>query len=476
MKNDKKKIADWIASIDGKTTFAGVINDYFNEISEDNYWRAENTRDHYKADYERRILPFITEHDTKPLENYTYEDYREIVYNIKETGKYSEARVLHLMRLISAVVRMAEKKYGYPNVLWGTAFEMPETLDVQEKLQELVTLKKSFSPQQEIALFQKLTETEGMSGERYGVLIMFGFGLRNGETAAIDFGDILESFVEDGFHALLVYKTIESKGHQLVSSGKTENADRVIPITDFVYRFLIRRKQYVAEQEGKSIEEINDYPVACVGNDYSKRCTPDQIARAAKVLFAEIGIKPRVLSYMDYEIIKGEDSVVVKEKDPTSYLMRRNFATQMLIIGMNEAEIQYLLGHDITDSYETRNEMLSFESLRHMGDKLKERAVFPHGNMLVETHDLEYSREYIYQDQRATYMDIPLEPDDELYINIESEELQGKPNVHIEHDADCIEKRSDYYREPRYKSDRTVNILNDYRKVYSKYLKSSKRN
>ena len=145
-----KRIDDWIASVNGKSTFAGVIVDFFDEMCEDNYWRAESTRKHYIADYERRVLPFIDEHDRRTIDSYTYTEYREIISMIRNTGKYSEERILHFMRLMGAVTRMAEKKYGYPNVLWGTAFELPDSLAAQGRMRRLRTVQRSLCPRQEI--------------------------------------------------------------------------------------------------------------------------------------------------------------------------------------------------------------------------------------------------------------------------------------------------------------------------------------
>lgn len=34
-----RRLDDWIVSVDGKSTFAGVIVDFFDEMCEDNYWR-----------------------------------------------------------------------------------------------------------------------------------------------------------------------------------------------------------------------------------------------------------------------------------------------------------------------------------------------------------------------------------------------------------------------------------------------------
>ena len=463
-----KRIDDWIASVDGKSTFAGVIVDFFDEMCEDNYWRAESTRKHYIADYERRVLPFIDEHDQRTIDSYTYTEYREIISMIRNTGKYSEERILHFMRLMGAVTRMAEKKYGYPNVLWGTAFELPASLDAKEKVRELITLKRSLSPKQEIELYRKLTSDVRMSGQSFGVYLMFLFGVRNGEAAAITFSDILESYTEDGFHALVIYKTIESKQHRLVSSGKTKNADRIVPIPEEAYRYLMLRKKYVAEQTGKCVNELEDYPVACVGRDFERNSTPDQIAQAAKVIFAEIGLKPKVLTYLDYEILRGEDPVVVREKDPTSYLMRRNFATQMGIIGMNEPEIQFLLGHDITDAYETRNEMVSFESLKRMGKKMRERALFYKSAEDVDLSDVDYNVEVAVKDFSAVNLHLDLAEDETVLLRVKSAEPRSSISVRLASYDGCKLERTEYKTLPEYREDRTINVLSAYHTVYTK--------
>lgn len=466
-----KNIDEWVASIDGKTTFAGVIIDHFDEMCKDYGWNADSTKKDYLREYTRQIIPFIKNHDARTLDEYTYSDYQAIIDAIKADTEKSESRLLHFIHLIGAVAKMAEKKYNYPNVLWGTAFELPETLEVKEKIQELVTLKKSFSPKQELSLYHVLSTSKEMSGERFGVYLMLVFGVRNGEAAAITFGDILESYTETNFHALFVYKTIESKEHRLVSSGKTKNADRILPIPEPAYRFLLERKQYVAEKTGKSLREIDRYPVACVGADYKRSCRPEQIAQAARVVFKEIGLKPQVLSYLDYEILQGENTVVVREKDPTSYLMRRNFATQMVIIGMTESEIQFLLGHDITDAYETRNEMAGFELLKQMDRKMAERAIFYMGDPQIELSNLEYCREYDFPDCASVGVNIAVTPGDLVTLNVESAEPKGSPIIRIKKKGGIKIEKVHYVKQGKFKEDRTVNILNKYHEVYGKYSK-----
>lgn len=146
---DLRKLDECTVSVDGSLTFAGVIAQYFDEMCVDNYWKSViNTQTKYIDDYVKRIIPCIYDHDQKPMEEFTYEDYKQIIERLKEGG-YSPERIAHFMRLIDAVAVMAQKKLGIENALWGTVFEYPDEDNVDEKIKELVTLKKSLSPTQE---------------------------------------------------------------------------------------------------------------------------------------------------------------------------------------------------------------------------------------------------------------------------------------------------------------------------------------
>ena len=467
-----KKNEDWIAEINQKKRFWGVIVDFYEEMCIDNGWNAERTKSNYLADYKRRIIPFIEDHNSRPIDSFTPDQFREIISSIKQTRKYSESRILHFMRLIDAVVRVANKHKLCEDLLKGTAFELPLKLDAQAKIRELVTLKQSFSPEQEVKIYLKLTQDVSMNGELFGVYLMFVFGVRNGEAAAITFSDLITSYTEDGFHVLMVYKTIESKEHRMVSSGKTRNADRIIPIPEEVYSFLMKRRQYIADQTGKSLNEVDSLPIACVGTDYEKHCYPEQIGQAAKTLFFEVGIESDVLAYLDYEIMKGEDPVIVKEKEPTSYLMRRNFGTQMVIICMKESEIQFLLGHDITDAYETRNEKVCFKDLKEMSIKMNERGIFNRKAERIDIPHLDYNTEIKINTDSITHLEIGLEENDILQLRISSAEPNGRIGVKIASEEDYQIEKTEYRTPPNYPNDRTINILDSYHKTYKNKKKN----
>ena len=72
--------------------------------------------------------------------------------------------------------------------------------------------------------------------------------------------------------------------------------------------------------------------------------------------------------------IFDKDSLPFEDrKDPTAYLFRRNFGTHLHILGLSEPEIEYVIGHDIDDPYETRNEFVNEEKLFSIKQKMDRR-------------------------------------------------------------------------------------------------------
>ena len=75
------------------------------------------------------------------------------------------------------------------------------------------------------------------------------------------------------------------------------------------------------------------------------------------------------LAFLDEELSEENTAALLKEKEPTAYLLRRNYATQMCILGLTNAEMQYLMGHDVEDAYESRNEFVDSERIYIMYQK-----------------------------------------------------------------------------------------------------------
>ena len=87
-------------------------------------------------------------------------------------------------------------------------------------------------------------------------------------------------------------------------------------------------------------------------------------------------VEEKQLAFIENELLREGGSEEVRDKDPSAYLFRRDFGTHLSILGLSEAEIEYIIGHDIEDPYETRNEFVSEEKLYEIKEKLKHRPLF----------------------------------------------------------------------------------------------------
>lgn len=64
----------------------------------------------------------------------------------------------------------------------------------------------------------------------------------------------------------------------------------------------------------------------------------------------------------------GEDAV---EKDVTTYAFRRNFATHCFNSGFSRTELEYIMGHKMTDPRYRRFDFVDEDYLYEMYNKLK---------------------------------------------------------------------------------------------------------
>jgi hypothetical protein len=151
---------------------------------------------------------------------------------------------------------------------------------------------------------------------------------------------------------------------------KSPNADRIIPVTEMVAKYLASRKAYLEELVGESVD---DYPIVCMGDQLKERCTTRHLTNAARKLFQTIKMDAAQLANIDEELRSADSPFSGKEKDPTAYIFRRNFGMHLHILGLNDAEIQYVIGHDIEDLYETRNEFVDEERLYRICRKMAQR-------------------------------------------------------------------------------------------------------
>lgn len=389
----------------GKPTFFGVLKKYFyetdnqgKEIGISKEWKNyEKTVVPYLGFYEKNILPMFPNPDAA-LETFSSEDFLapiDILVKLgyekvdKEIG-YSEGHIDTHKRLIRNVYQKAlEKGIITVPVLEGTSITQKNITD-EEISTEKKRLKKSFSPIQEMAFFNRLlvpmrTDLLNVPGQNLGLLFMATLGLRNHEAAGLCFDDLLPFQTSSNSHRLLVYRTTVRSSNKLKGGGKTPNAPRSLSILDSLFEIVEKRKQLIKKHYqdlGITIDNIGSLPIACKGTDYEKRCSAGDIGNAGKEHLMALFYDPRRLAVIE-EILRSETAkknpelftLGCDEKNPTTYLLRRNAVTRMYHCGLTESEIQFFTGHKIENIYEDRADYVNEDLLLEINSKLERHPI-----------------------------------------------------------------------------------------------------
>ena len=368
----------WAYYIDDpdKLTFYGALDTYYEECAV--HWKAEETRRQYGRDYIDRILPALEGHNDRPLRDYTCEDFEKAIERIQAQGRgrtggkyqaYAESTIQHFRFLMNMVVTVAARHGVCDNVLWGSKFCLTEDNCVPSGPSR-TRLKRSLTNAQEIAVWNTLSDA-GQRGEYMGLLLMFALGLRNNEACGANFGDIRPMRGHENDFVLIIYKTTALGSNQLKTGGKTRNADRMLPVPIKLLEVLAARRARIQAEMPQA--DVDKLPIACVGSDYTRRCNANQITAAGRQLFCSIGMDSRQLAYIDMDLADPRLQVQLREKDQSAYLFRRNFGTHLHVLGLSEAEIQYVLGHDIEDAYLSRGDFMDEDKLYAIKQKLDRR-------------------------------------------------------------------------------------------------------
>lgn len=357
----------------GELTFCGVYHQYAEEIQKN--WN-ENTRSTYQLDYEYYIFPEL---DEKPLKEYTKEDFDALLQTIiekrkKENRSCSSETIAHYGHIIRRVLVAAENNGVCENVLWGSR---NVHFSPKEKANEKKQLRRSLLTKEEIKIAKELLSDETQSGQKMGLALMFCLGLRNAEACGADFGNLMCFKEKPEAVFLAIGKTTKKGTNELKAGGKTLNFPRIVPVPQKLVALLEKRMEYIVKTREVTREEIADWPITCVQNDYKRRCSSENLTSAGTALFHHIKMKEQ--DYIDLEKDIAENRVEgafhLEEKEATTYLFRRNFASHMYYLGLEEGEIQYLMGHDIEQKNESRLYFRNEEKLLELHRKMAKRPI-----------------------------------------------------------------------------------------------------
>lgn len=383
--NTKLQPAEYIL---GAHTFWGCYVTYRNQIFQEYGWN-EDTAKAYESSILNKIVKHIRDHDRKPLRALTKQDYADALEAIRREGYIGESGVicaydldtLHRFRyLMEVVTETGEKNYLCRNVLASSTEQggRPGKHDVFGKI-----IPKHMSPDLELQMGDILLSDPLEDGALVGLAGMLSWGGRNAEAAGLNYGDIRLWRDIPGCWVAWVYKTTKIGSNNLQSGGKSRNADRVVLLPNRYVEFVMERKQKLQAILGPDFC-INDLPVACRGNDYSTRCSADDLTAAARKLFAQLRLPPEqiMMAHDDVQRAMAADmdpldhlGLDLLEKEPTAYFLRRLYGTALACVGLSEQDVAFQIGHDLGTVPEYRNELLNTAKLLAIKQKLDRRPV-----------------------------------------------------------------------------------------------------
>ena len=466
---------EWKCFVGEEHTFYGIYHDYPEDFEE--HWKADSTQRSNYLRYCNQIIPLLPNHDETPISAYTQEDYDAVIQALIKRGQdtkgkqylpYKESTLQDFRRLIYYVVEIAARHGECDNVLWESSLNPEVTTQSAEVKASQALLSKSLTIPQEQAVAEALLSDPLQSGQNMGLLLMYALGLRNAEACAVDFGDIKPMQTHPECPVVWIYKTTGYDTSVGKLGGKTRNADRIIPLPDKVAALIRARRQHMESQLNKLVD---DYPIVCNNDRWDVRCSARELTNAARALFQSIKMKAVQLASVTEDLQEepetSNDSLPFEDrKDPTAYLFRRNFGTHLHILGLTEPEIEYVIGHDIDDPYETRNEFVDEEKLFAIKQKMD-------GRPLVNSDRSQIGQSIRVGEhlplQHTAHMQVPAaSAETELHItaNEPTDIITVRLSSHPQNMR--IKLNCRYYTVKTSGYDRFVDTQQQYHKVYSK--------
>ena len=464
----------------GQLTFAGLLQHYFYEsdasgrnIGISAKWDEEKTAGRCLNDYERRILPTMERLGLRdvPASELKEEDYESILNKLAEQYHYNDGTIAHYRLLISRVYHAGVDHDHFPDhLLWlGICDSDTETEADKEshRVNSMTKIRKSFSISEELRLVRWILSLSPITatGEEIGLMLMYTTALRGNETCGANFSSVHILDYHEDTPVIDMLQSTKKNSSETKSGGKTSNAPRTLLLMIFVYDFIQKRKEYIASlinsgklELGESYGSVEDLPIVCRKHNYLQRASSGDLSAAGKALFLEIGIEKSELSYL-FEVLCSSEfqSMQIEEKDPTTYLFRRNFATHLYQLGFTPSEIQYWMGHEIEDPFTQRSFYADPDQIYGLKAKWEQHPVL---RILQEMSSKKTSEvictELPVRTKNVEQMRLqcPLATRHSVFMSFESQEPQSALELSIDSDAKsytvdlhCFPRENSYPRQ-----------------------------
>lgn len=377
-----------LVDVNGELTFAGVLVKYFFPSDDGRIrgisdpWKKQTTLVNYADDYRARLIQEIPKF--KAISQITAAELEDAIERMVKRYGLQHQRENHYRKLIRYVFEAAHRAgINVEENIWGSMFFSQINVTTQAD-KEFLKIPKSLTAFESVSLYASLTEnvTEA-PGEDLGLLLMFFCGCRNAEVVPVSFEQCVDIDGYPDVKNIAIHETATRTRDVVKSGGKSSNAYRFLPIPSALWEIIMQRRAmlentYVsgsADYE-RHAHSIGAYPIACYGHEHQKRSLVDDLSRRGRYHLRKIKYNANKLAAVDVMMISERRlDNRVEEKDPTAYLLRRHSATMLYVLGFNDTEQQYLMGHAIADAYTNRRNY-SNEDLRYaLWEKLEKHPI-----------------------------------------------------------------------------------------------------
>ena len=466
----------WTVMIDNKLTFCGALYKYFDIIADEHNLK-QDTRNNYAGEYERHILPRL---QNRPLEEYTAEDFEAVILDIASEGDGCAESTLQRYRMhIKRVIDMAVQHEGMHDPLWGVVFEeviKPKQVGQRERR----TLPKSFTAKQQCAIGDAIYQSGSECGDNVGLMLSYEAGLRPKESAGVTYGDLWES---DDYGVLAIHTSTQGQGNKRHGKLKTKNGYRMAVLSrravDIINNIKDEMCGLLDREKGNSVA-IMTASIAGKKDDPFQPQSSTQLSKAFRTVLHDIGYDAedfmaaaRVVESDEYadavrRVTPGELGFA-DERNPTMYIQRRQFCTDMHIMECDVNQIQYAMGHRIENTAIDRRDYRNKDKLKELAEKLNRRPSVNREVLNQEYYTFSGTQLNI-NDFHDTRIRVPMRKG-KIIIRVSSHEPLTPASIEIFVPQNVHAISCKYYvREDTSPQNKGVNVLNDYyddfRKAY----------
>lgn len=190
-------------------------------------------------------------------------------------------------------------------------------------------------------LFKEISKNYMEDGTWLAIGRMLFTGVRTAEACGGLFKDFLEMRDYKGSYYIRVMRQLRKAEALPDIVLKTQNAYRYTPLVSAFAELIIRKKRIVQARLPKGVD-IEDCPIACIGDKYQKPCSSDDVNVRVKQ-WIDKNIKELGKNMVDTGMVNEfeDDAETV-----TAYTLRRNAYTMMTsLAALTEEEAAYLIGH-----------------------------------------------------------------------------------------------------------------------------------